>query len=75
MLGMYLFHSASDLFIEKATFWYRQIKSSVYDWDSMILKKDFLNSDFDEEIFGQMKSRKQGRLEPVVLFIAYLEAL
>lgn len=72
-----LFHSASDLFTDKAIFWYRQIKSSVANWESLIskLKKDFLTSDYDEEIWNQIKARKQGRLEPVVIFIACMEAL
>lgn len=72
-----LFHSASDLFTDKATFWFRQVKSSVNDWDSLIekLKKDFLCSDFDDELWGQIKARKQGRYEPVVIYVACMEAL
>lgn len=72
-----LFNSASDLFSDKATFWFRQIKSSVSDWDSLVgkLKKDFLTSDFDDEIWNQIKSRRQGRNEPVILYIACMETL
>lgn len=72
-----LFQSASDLFTEKATFWYRQIKSSVNDWESLVnkLKKDFLPSDFEDDIWNQIKLRKQGRFESVVLFIACMETL
>lgn len=72
-----LFQSASDLFTDKATYWFRQIKSTVKDWDSLVakLKKDFLNSDFDDELWSQIKNRKQGRNEPIVIFIACMEAL
>lgn len=31
--------------------------------------------DIDENIWEQIKSRKQGKLEPVVIFIACMEAL
>ncbi|XP_074034265.1 uncharacterized protein [Leptinotarsa decemlineata] len=72
-----LFESASDLFAGKATYWFRQIKPLVSDWDSLVarLKKDFLVSDFDDEIWNQIKARKQGRTEPVVIFIACMETL
>lgn len=72
-----LFQSASDLFKDKATFWFRQIKSSVNDWDSLVqkLKKDFLVADFDEEIWNQIKNRKQGKYESVVLYLACMETL
>lgn len=72
-----LFESVSDLFTGKATFWLRQVKSQVTDWDSLILKlkQDFLKSSCDEEIWEQIKTRCQGRQEPVVIFVACLEAL
>lgn len=72
-----LFQSASDLFTEKATYWFRQIRSSVNNWDNLIskLKKDFLPSDFEDDIWNQIKSRKQGRTEPVILYIACMETL
>ena len=72
-----LFESSSDLFTEKATYWLRQAKSQVNNWDSLVskLKQDFLKSDFEEEIWEQIKARRQGKLEPVVLFIACMEAL
>lgn len=72
-----LFESASDLFSGKATFWLRQVKSQLNDWDSLILKlkQDFLKPSFDEEIWEQIKARRQGKLEPVVIFVACMEAL
>lgn len=72
-----LFQGASDLFCKKATYWFRQIKSQVNNWESLVekLKTDFLVSDYDDEIWNQIKSRKQGRYEPTVVFIACMEAL
>lgn len=72
-----LFESASDLFTGNAIFWLRQVKSQVNDWDSLVskLKLDFLNSDIEEQIWSQIKSEKQGKTEPVIIFIARMEAL
>lgn len=57
----------------KATHCLRQFKSN---WEELVLlKKDFLNTDFDGYVWTQIKSRKQGKIEPVVLFIACLETL
>lgn len=72
-----LFQAASDLFTGTATFWFRQIKSQVTDWNSLVnkLKLDFLPSDFDDEIWSQIKNRKQSKTEPVVIFIACMENL
>lgn len=72
-----LFESAAELFCGKATFWLRHTKPHLSDWDSLVvkLKQDFLQSDFDDEIWQQIRSRKQGRTEPVILYISCLEAL
>lgn len=72
-----LFQSASELFTDKALFWLRQVKPSVKDWDSLImkLKADFLSSDIDEIIWRQIKDRKQTKSEPVVLYGAVMQGL
>lgn len=72
-----LFDSAADLFSGKATFWLRHVKPSVSDWDNLMvkLKQDFLKTDFDDELWGQIRSRKQGNNEPVILYISCLDAL
>lgn len=72
-----LFQSASDLFSDKATFWFHQVKASVNSWDSLVtkLKKDFLASDFEDEVWIQINTRRQGRNEPVVIYIACMETL
>lgn len=47
-----IFQSATDWFRDKATFSIWHVKSSVTDWDSLMdrLKKDFLISDFNDEV-------------------------
>lgn len=72
-----LFSSAIDLFSGKALIWYRSIKNSITDWDSLVslLKLNFLPSDYDDKLWDEIKQRAQGRDEPVAIFIAIMETL
>jgi len=72
-----LFNSAAELFIGDAFVWYKSIKSSVNDWQSLVvrLKKDFLHSDVEDDLWDQIKSRKQKSNESVAVFIAHLQVL
>lgn len=72
-----LFNSAAEFFTGDAFVWYRSIKDSVADWQSLIskLKKDFLHDDIDDDLWDQIKRRKQRKGESIVIFIAHLEAL
>jgi Retrotransposon gag protein len=72
-----LFNSAVELFTGDAFVWYRSIKQSVNNWDELVnlLKRDFLNVNYDEEIWEQIKKRKQKRNESVVIFVAHMDTL
>lgn len=72
-----LFNSAVELFVGDAFVWYRSVRSSVTDWNSLItrLKIDFLPPDAEDDIWDQIKNRKQRRNETVAIFIAQLENL
>lgn len=72
-----LFNSAVELFVGDAFIWYRSIRSSVSNWNSLVdrLKKDFLPPYSDDEIWESIRNRKQKRNEPVTIYIAYLENL
>ena len=72
-----LFNSASELFVGDAFVWYRSVKSSVDNWDSLVcrLKRDFLHFDVEDDLWNQIKHRKQKRNESVAVFIAHLEVL
>lgn len=72
-----LFKSAAEFFIDDAFVWYRSVKSSVTDWDSLVvrLRKDFLHDDIEDELWEQIKKRKQKRNESTIVFIAHLETL
>lgn len=72
-----LFASAIDLFTGPALIWFRSIRNSITDWNTLIqiLRRDFLPTDYDEVLWEQIKDRNQGRHERVTIFIAVLENL
>lgn len=72
-----LFCSAVDLFMGPALVWYRSVRNSVSDWDSLVnaLRRDFLPEDYDDVLWEQIKCRYQGRNERVTIFIAVMENL
>lgn len=72
-----LYKSAVELFVGDAFVWYRSIKNIVLNWDDLILrlKNDFLSPCVEDEIWDQIKSRKQRRDESVIVFAAQLENL
>lgn len=72
-----LYLSAVDLFAGKGLIWYRSVKSTVQDWDSLVvlLKQEFLPSDYDDQLWEEIKARKQGKTETVSIFIAVMETL
>lgn len=73
-----LFESAVDLFSGNALYWFRHLKKSesIKNWDDLVskLERDFLGSDYDEELWSLIKSRKQQKGEPAVIFIAIMES-
>lgn len=72
-----LFNSAAELFIGDAFIWYKSIKHTVNSWPSLVdrLKKDFFHSDNEDNLWEQIKLRKQKRNESVAVFIAHLQIL
>lgn len=74
-----LYESAVDLFTGKALLWFRHLKESgiVSDWDSLVskLEIDFLDLDYEEELWNSIKNRKQLSDESVVIFVAIMESL
>lgn len=72
-----LFVSAFDFFSGPALIWYRSIKSSLQDWDDLVrsLKINFLPSSFYDQLWDEIRSRKQRTNEKTSLFIAVLQNL
>lgn len=69
-----LFDSAVELFVGDAFVWYRSIKTSVDSWNALVflMKKDFLPPNAEDEIWEQIKHRKQKRHEKVTIYFAQM---
>lgn len=74
-----LFASAGDLFESHAWTWWHnaQINSKFSSWDELVvgLKQTFLRENYDRSLWDEIRARKQGCKEPVLLFISSMEAL
>lgn len=72
-----LFNSAIELFSGDALAWFRSVKNSVFNWESLVnrLKSDFLPPQIDDDLWDQIRNRKQKRNESVLIFVAQLEVL
>lgn len=72
-----LFSSAVDLFENKAFMWYKTVRQNVRNWGELVtlLKQRFLPPDYEEEIWEDIRLRKQGRNESVIIYIAVMETL
>lgn len=72
-----LFSSSIELFTGRALIWYRSVRTTVTDWDALVaaIKKEFLPSDFDDQMWDEIKARVQGKTEPVSIYIAVMETL
>lgn len=69
-----LLDSAVELFVGDAFVWYRSIKTSVDSWNALVslIKKDFLPPNAEDEIWEQIKQRKQKRHEKVTIYFAQM---
>lgn len=69
-----LFDEAIDLFEGRALAWFRVIRSTVRDYDSLItlLKEEFQPPHYDRQLFEEIKRRTQGSDESIGMFIAIM---
>lgn len=72
-----LFESATELFSGNALIWFRSIRNTINDWDSLInlMKREFLPSDYVDCVWEQIRDRIQADGEPVHIYIASMENL
>ncbi|XP_063922677.1 uncharacterized protein LOC135137071 [Zophobas morio] len=72
-----LFRSAVDLFQGQALVWYRSVRGSINSWEELVaaLRRDFLPSDFDDDLWREIRNRTQGQQERVTIYIAYMQNL
>lgn len=72
-----LYESAVDLFSGNALSWYRSVKNTVNDWDSLVnlLKQEFLPPDYVDKVWEQIRNRYQSSEEPIHIFVAIMDNL
>lgn len=72
-----LFNSAIDLFSDSALIWFRRVRKQLNSWDELVkkLKADYLPSNYNDKLWDEIKSRKQGRSESAVVYISIMENL
>ena len=70
-----LFNSAVELFVGDAFAWFRCNKTKVTNWEELVilLKKDFLHFDAEDQIWDSIRQRKQKKTETVSIFIAHMQ--
>lgn len=69
-----LFKSAVELFSDDAFIWFRGAQSRINSWEELVLnlKADFLPSDIEDQIWEEIRLRKQKKSEKVTIFVAHL---
>lgn len=74
-----LFQSAADLFEGIAREWFRsQLRQRRFDsWTSLVtaLRRDFLPSNYDDQLRKEIEQRTQGQTEKVVVYLSVMENL
>lgn len=72
-----LFDSSVDLFSDRAYIWFKSVQNKVNNWDSLValLKQNFLPPDLEDHIWEEIRSRTQGKDEPIHVYVAIMESL
>ncbi|XP_074033102.1 uncharacterized protein [Leptinotarsa decemlineata] len=72
-----LLHSAVILFSGTALSWYRAIRDNLDSWSSFKakLRSTYLSSEYEEDVWGDIRNRTQGAEEKTVIFSAQMKNL
>lgn len=70
-----LLNFAPEIFRNEALNWYRSVKHSIENWDDLVLRmrKIFLPSDYDLQLWRQLERRTQHPDEKVIFYIATIQ--
>lgn len=68
---------ASEFFKDRAKTWFRSMKSKLDSWEELkvALRKEFLPLDYQENLWDELRSRKQGKKELMGEYVANMVAL
>jgi len=73
----YLMLGVTEFFTGEAITWYRSVMGEVSSWEELkiALRKEFLPLDYEESLWDEIKSRKQGTKETLGMFVANMLGL
>lgn len=72
-----LLDHAFELLTDNALHWYRFKRDSLLSWDNLCeaLISDFSGFDYDHKLLEAIKSRTQGKDEPIVIYVSILTGM
>lgn len=72
-----LFQQSSELFRGQALIWHRHARSEVSSWPELVsrLRTAFLPSDYEFELWDEIRARTQGPTERTEIFVAVMQSL
>ncbi|KAK3910799.1 Activity-regulated cytoskeleton associated protein 2 [Frankliniella fusca] len=72
-----LFQGAIEFFTDSALIWYRSVRHQLQNWEELktSLRRDFLPPDYELALWDELRSRKQGRDEPVQTYVSCMLGL
>lgn len=68
---------AYEIFTDDALHWFRCIKEKVRTWDEVVslLRQDFGQRDYDYRLLAEIRSRTQGELENITIYLSIMHGL
>lgn len=72
-----LLHSAIVLFTGVALSWFRSVRGSIHTWEELRtkLRETYLSSEYEEEVWCDIRNRTQGPNEKTAIFCAHMKNL
>lgn len=72
-----LLSAGAEMFKGSALYWFRSVRHSIHDWDTLVrkLRATFLPCDFEMTLMDEIRGRTQGASERVAVYIAKMENL
>ncbi|XP_073961046.1 uncharacterized protein [Choristoneura fumiferana] len=66
-----------EIFTDDALHWFRCIKERVNTWDDVVtlLKQDFRQKDYDYRLLAEIRSRAQGELENITVYLSIMHGM
>ena len=67
----------SEFFTDQAKTWYRSVKDKIDSWNELkiALRREYLPLDYYDNLWEEIRARKQGPIEPIGTYIANMIAL